>query len=285
VRWGRWFALAALVAGAALPAQHRFRLTGGEGAVFGRPFELVVERAWPAAAAAQPFDEAPFHPLEVRLLDARVRLEGGLCVERRRYSAVALRSGEVAIGPFAVRSRGPDGQESGAGFAVPPLQLRSLLPEPPGDVEWPGDVRDAPLPARRWPYVAAMSAVLLVAALRWRTHRRRAAGPTAPAPAELARAALGALPVPDEGDAARQAFYAALAEIVRTCAGAAFAVRAEVRTSEELVARAARGALPLRRCLWACDLVKFAAGRPAAAERERAVAAAAEFVAAVEDGA
>ena len=39
-------------------------------------------------------------------------------------------------------------------------------------------------------------------------------------------------------------------------------VRAFMHTSEELIAVVPVGGAPLRQCLFACDLVKFAASRP-----------------------
>ncbi|MCA8977167.1 MAG: hypothetical protein KDC98_20770, partial [Planctomycetes bacterium] len=118
-----------------------------------------------------------------------------------------------------------------------------------------------------------------------RTATAAPAAPSTPSPFELARSELRALPAPDdEDDDARLYYYTALCAILRRFASGHHGILAEVRTSEELLAVTSHGAEPLRGCLSACDLVKFAASRPSAAAHEQAREQAARYLSAVEEG-
>jgi len=280
----------ALVWCATLPAQLSFRLDVGDSALeFGRPFELEVERGWPRDHWPQPFDERGLDGLQLRLLAADTREQDGRLIEVRRYAAVARRVGELVLGPFVLRTRDAQGREQARTFEVPPLTVASTLPDPPGAIEWPGDVRDR---RRAWPWrvvLGCLAALLVLGFAGARAGRRRAvatstdSGAKVPSPAAIARGELAALVAPPADAAAQLAFYVALAAIVRRYSSARYAVQAEVRTTEELVDAVASGQAALRDCLSACDLVKFAAARPGAPDHERARRAALQFVASGEE--
>lgn len=158
-----------------------------------------------------------------------------------------------------------------------------LLQDPQAfaDLEWPGDVRDAP--AFAWPWWLGLAALLLVAGARWQRTRRRprpvASAAAASAPTAWAR--LQALALPADA-AATGAFYTELKALVRLHCRERFGLRADVATSEELVR-----ALPLQpalpRCLSACDRVLFGGALPGAEEHRDSRDAALAFAAAGRD--
>lgn len=251
------------------------------GVTFGAPFELWIERSWPRDHAPQPFDALSLLPLEADELGAELVEDGGRLVETRRFLASCWRVGEVELGPFVLRTRDGAGREHVARQETARLTVRSSLPEPPGPVEWPGDVRelrgDAP-----W-LLTLLLAGVVTAALGGLAFRRRrlpaaAAPPPGPTAADLARAEIEALAAPDGRVEEIERFYVALAGIVRRYAEREFGIRALVRTSEELVAGVPRGGDPLRDCLQRCDLVKFAADAPGARQNAEARDRALRFV-------
>ncbi len=251
---------------------------------FGTDFELVIERSWPRSHRPQPFDPLRLLPLSTAELETRVSPAGDRLVELRRYRAAMWRVGEFELGPFDLRTKAADGQLWRSGSAPIRLTVRSVLPEPAGPIEWPGDVRDRAR-AATWPWwvgLAFLAVTVGIGYRRWRRSRPMPVpeAPPAPSPTELAHAELRALEAPaEEADAAAvERFYIALAEIVRRYATRAFGVDAVVHTTPELVAVVPRGGDPLRECLFACDLVKFAADRPVAAAHEKARARARSFV-------
>ncbi|MCA8953377.1 MAG: hypothetical protein KDE27_27945 [Planctomycetes bacterium] len=252
---------------------------------FGREFELAIERSWPVGHAALPFDPLALLPLAAVELGADARQVGERLIETRRFRATAWQVGELALGPFVLKTRDPDGGEHAADSGELQLRVRSALPEPPGELEWPGDVRDRPRPTS-WllPVAVALAALLLGGGVwRWRVRRALpAAEAPGPTPAELARTELAALALPDQA-AAIEGYYVALAEIVRRFAERRYALRAFVHTSEELVAVVPIGGDPLADCLFACDLVKFAVVRPASAAHTAAKTEALAFVDAADD--
>ncbi|MEO6598041.1 MAG: hypothetical protein ABIP94_25130 [Planctomycetota bacterium] len=278
--------MAVLVVGGAVPAQAIEVVCAqpANGLTFGEPFEVTVVRSWSLGMEPEPFDEKVLAPLSVELASEHVESSSSsqgvpsTLVERRRYVAKAYVTGEVRLPPIEFRWRRGDAVETST-CTPAPFVVRSVLPEPPGDVEWLGDVREWPVERSRlwwlWVLAAAVGKGLWS---RWRrsgatTRPTQAPGP---APHALALAQLAALPKPGGANAEIEAFYVQLTDIVRAYSEQRFAVRAAVCTSEELVRRVPLGAEPLQQCLFACDLVKFGARRPATEEhgaaRQRAIA-------------
>ena len=252
-RWQRSLLLVWLCA-AALPAQTpRLRAElPAAGLTFGEAFALELELP-PPVVGAQPFDERQLLPLQVELLAQEATAAGG---ERRRYRARCLRSGEVAV--FDLR-----------------LQVSSSLPEPAGELEWPGPVRALPVAASRWWLVAGGCLLLVTVALRWRRPRSAPAVPPAPVPVADHAALLAALPLPGDGDPVP--FHQQLKQHLRDHCEAQLGVRAAAATSEEL-GRALQQPPVLLQALAVADGVLFAAQRPAAAVHAAARAAAVQFV-------
>ncbi|MCR9247837.1 MAG: hypothetical protein NXI31_22645 [bacterium] len=248
---------------------------------FGTPFELVVERSWPPTHAAQPFDPLGLLPLGLEEVEAGAVIDEERLVETRRYRATAWQVGELELGPFTVRARLAAQPELMAEAPKVRLVVESVLADPPGEIEWPGDVRDRRA-GSALPVILALAVVLLGAGIAFQRRRSRRAAAAEPAvvepsSAEIAERELLALALP-RSEAAIEEFYIELAEIVRRHATREFGIAAVVRTSEELVAVVPVDGDPLRDCLFACDLVKFAVDRPATAAHERARQRALEFV-------
>jgi hypothetical protein len=103
-----------------------------------------------------------------------------------------------------------------------------------------------------------------------------AAAPAVVDPTALAVAQLAALDV--EGDVL--VFHTALAEIVRNHLAARLGHPVAHLCTEELANLHPGPAGAVQRCLWACDLVKFAAQRPPPGARRAAYHAAQQLVAA-----
>ncbi|HEX5052544.1 MAG TPA: hypothetical protein VFZ65_12275 [Planctomycetota bacterium] len=238
-----------------------------QGLSFGADFEVEVARAWPANGEPEPFDERALAPLSLQFVEKRDwPAPPGMAGDRWRYRARAYVAGELQFAPVRFRYRRGDRTET-VRCTPRALLVQSVLPEPPGDVEWPGDVRELPQRGTRlWWLAAACALVGLGLWSRWRRPRSAAPPPAAPAPAvhTIALAELDALAAPGENAAEIEAFYVQLAEIVRSHSERRFAVRAAVRTSQELVRSVPVGGAELGACLQACDLVKFAARRPTA---------------------
>jgi len=273
--------LAVLMSGTTLQAQRVIVDTPDRGAVFGEPFELSVLRAWPRDHDPQPFDPAELAPLELREIEVSMVASGAELIERRRFEAVVFEAGEIVFAPYELRTRDPGGREHVAEFAVDALMVRSSLPEPPGGIEWPGDVRELQK-ARIWPLVVAALALLGLSGLGLLRKLRPAVAPpvvpVGPTAAELARQEIDALELPGSDRERLEAYYLALAVVVRRFAKRRLGVRAFVFTSEELIAVVPVGGDPLQQCLFACDLVKFAAARPEQAADAEARARALAFV-------
>lgn len=252
-RWQRSLLLVCACASTLLAQAPRLRaeLPAG-GLSFGQPFALELELP-PPVAGAQPFDERQLQPLVVELLAQQPTAAGG---ERRRYRARCLRSGEVAV--FDLR-----------------LQVTSSLPEPAGELEWPGSVRSLPVAASRWWLLAGAGLLLVPVALRWRRPRTAPVVPTQPVPVADHAALLAALPLPGDGDPVP--FHQQLKQLLRDHCEARLGVRAGAATSEEL-GRALQQPPALLQALVVADGVLFAAQRPAAAEHAAARAAAVLFV-------
>jgi len=261
---------------------------GGPQVGFGAPFAIEVRHDVHGARIAEPFDEQSLAP-------AVLRREGGEAhtivasegrVTRRgvqRFTARVFASGEVVLPAPVLRVREANGTVHTVTGEPTKLAVRSILPDPPGDIEWAGDVRELP-GSTAWVWFAA--GLLLVGLGAARFLRRRPIAVPAPVavapgppPPEPVLDQLAALHIAADADAAAvTAYYTALAEIVRGYAGRRFSIAAFVRTSEELLRSVAAGGAALAPCLQACDLVKFAALRPVAAAHEATRAAAAQFV-------
>ena len=252
-------ALLALLVAIGVPAQQspppRVQLPA-EPVVFGQAFELSV---WTSSRAA--FDVALLSPLEVELV--AVEPQAG-SVTHRRYRARCYAVGTVAL----------------ACDPAVELVVNSALPQPAGELEWPGDGwRTAAESSGGWHWaiiagVAALGAIAIVGRRR-RPPARVARRATTTVPFD-AVAALRALQIGD-GPQPGTRFCAELKAIVRRHCAQRLSLPAHVRTSEELVGAArppARG--ELAPCLRACDLVLFG-NAPFAAElpeelRRRAIA-------------
>lgn len=269
------------VLGATLPAQVELEVlwrVPRAGLTFGDRLPVEIVRRWPAGAEAEPFDERVLAPLQLQLVTAQPLAPGG---ERRRYDTRVFASGELVWPPLALVVRLADGGTARAVCQPPPLVVRSLLPEPPGAVEWP-DVVAAPAFPRPLVWLLG-GAVLLVGALWWQRGRTRvptlAAAPV-PDGASAVLAALHALTVPAASASPTDvaAFYRQLAALVRAHGARHLPVPADTRTSEQVIAAVAAGAAELRACLQRCDAVKFAAARPGEEAHAAARAAALAFV-------
>lgn len=220
--------LAVSVCACLLPAQ---QVTApGEPIVFGEPFELVV-------ACEPAFDDAHLLPLQVELLS---RVADG-AREERRYRARCYELGEVTLA------------------LDPPVRLvvASCLPDPPGELEWPGEGWDLPTQATMslWPYVAL--AGFLVGALVGFLRRKPAAIGEAPVVASDTWDALQALQDLHASQLAAAAFYLELKAIVRKHCAQRFHLPAAVRTSEELMSALPNAKQALQPCLATCDMVLF----------------------------
>lgn len=237
--------------------------------VVGEPFVVVVE----VRGDAPRFEPVPrqWRPLVVE----DVQLEAGVAGRTRFLVTVrGYRAGECDVGPVQV------GLADGSTGTSRPLRLdlRSALPEPAGELEWPGDVREPA--AARWPWwLAALAVGALGCALRWQWRRRPVPKVSVPIPipstSDIA-AQLAALALPQQQDD-WEPFCVAVKALLRTHLAAAHALRAEVATSEELL-RALAAPRPLARCFATCDLVLFGASRPALASSSAVRDAALEFV-------
>jgi hypothetical protein len=248
-----------------------------DGLAFGDTLELEVVRRWPVDAVPEPFDAAALAPLLVSLTAVEPLDAHG---ERRHYRAAVCAAGTVVVPPLVLRARLRDGSVAETRHSPPPLQVRSLLAEPAGDVEWL-QVFAARSRGHVLPWLLG-AAVLLLGGLWWqrgRTWVHVGAAPAPPPPPDHL-AALRELIVPPEQapPAAVLAFCVRLAALVRDHAGRRLPVPVATRTSEEVVASAAAGVGWLRACLQHCDAVKFAAALPTAAAHAAARQAAIEFV-------
>ena len=149
------------------------------------------------------------------------------------------------------------------------------------------DIRDikglVPVPFNWWWLALLALVLLLVCVVVWWWKRRQpktAPKPVAPPPTPL-EIALAALQRLREADLPVAEFYTQLADIVRQFIEGRFGLHAPERTTEEFLAEAnltERHLALLRTFLVEADLVKFARHRPGQADRQRAFAAAENFV-------
>lgn len=268
---GLWLLAAALPAA----AQTVVARSAATSVACGEPFDLVVDATWPESLspplALEPRQLAPF------VVESIVDETNGPGVRRQRLRLRGYVAGELALGPLVLQFPGAGGVRTARSERLP-VAVRSGLPEPAGDYEWPGDVRDLPRGALPWWWGAPVLGLGLGV---WWWRRRRPspiravlAAPPASSAADLP-ARLRALPLPRDA-AATVAFHAAVKALLREHLQARWQVDTQVATSEELLRRAAAPALA--ECLAACDHVLFAASRPGSAAAAHTRDLAAEFV-------
>jgi hypothetical protein len=247
---------------------------------FGEPFGLEVRRTAAAGSLFAPFDPARLRPLQLGPVERRVvpAAVAGDEVEVLRFAARCFAVGEVRIAPFADAVRLVDGRAIEVACPGIVLQVASILPEPPGDVEAPHDGRtEAVADARTWWLALAAAVVVGFGVARW-GRRRRAASPTVaavpagPSLAQRTAAELAALSIADAE------YFARLAACVRGFVGEHAGVSTTAKTSEELWRTHDVVDGSLRTCLWACDLAMFAAIEGDATKREASRAAALAYV-------
>ena len=198
--------------------------------VFGAAFEVSV-------VSAGPFDPASLSPLVVKVVEREVAGDE----VRVRLEARCYELGEVALAVNPPRA----------------LRVLSALPEPAGELEWPSDGYELARPApSRW-LVAGVTAFVIVAAyVGWRRLSRLR--PVRPRDEIVdvwdAKAALLALEVDvDEVDIV----FAQLKSILRRYCRERYGLRAEVRTSEELLSALPGAQKQLSPCLRRIDQALF----------------------------
>jgi len=293
VSWapGRRGVVAVLVLAAGLPAQATatYERLPAAGLRFGDAFELLVRVELARQEACDALPTAAFLPLQVELLsvsDASPAPAGA--TQLWRYRAVATHLGPLAERQLAVPVRTADGTQRELSLRLPPLQIASVLPEAPGELEW--DLPLRALPAARWPWLLGVL-VLVLSGTLWFWRRKTAQfepqiEPPVTAPREAAAAvalrALQDLPLPASGDAAAaDAFAGALVAILRRFLADHSGMPADARTTDELARLWPVAETPLPQCLALCDCVRFAALCPPPDQLAAAVAAATSAVAAV----
>jgi len=237
--------------------------------------------------------------LHTEIIDPRPGVEGGL-VWQQTITATSYASGVVEIPALAVKyAPKPVDPDSEPTFehelATEPLKIevRSALTSQDSVFE-PRDITGTLMPPAEplspWVWAAIVGAVVGATALLgllilWlRRLARRPAPPILPEVWALrALAELEAAGLIDRGRAKQ--YYYSLSEIVRVYIERKFGLAAPEMTTEEFLSTLARnrGALPydaerLRDFLQACDLVKYAAFTPRAAEAGQALSIARAFI-------
>jgi hypothetical protein len=176
------------------------------------------------------------------------------------------------------------------------VTVRGLLDAAPEGLADPLTVEaPAPLfPARRaiWPWLAVVAAILaLGGVLAWSWIRSRRSGapgvvqPELP-PEVIARRALAELRAARlDSEAAVEAYYVAVSQVLRVYLERRFGLHAPERTTEEFLPEIERSGVlapaqcrELRRFLTQCDLVKFAALHPGADVHGEVLATATDLV-------
>ena len=190
--------LAACAASAASAQQQTLRVLAlPESVDFGVPFEIVVERDWPADASPPRWSPEMLEPLRVetrsRALEELATPGGARVVEKRSLRAWAFAVGELSVGERALEVRG------------------ALDPAAPGAFEEPALPQPAPpvgvlLTRAVALLLLAAASVFLVATLR----RRPRPLPALPDGVGLLRAWAAAPRLDDGGAALRAAMDAAL---------------------------------------------------------------------------
>jgi len=266
-----------------------------ERATIGTPIRYTIEVT--ADPGVQVIVEQPTERIgDLDIIDFGVeptRTTDGRTVIVRWFSLVGWTAGDVELPAPGVRWQRGDAEPEAVATSPTHLTIESVLATVP-DAK---DIRDIKsveaVPADLRPYYVLAAGLLVLGVLAWlirrwrrRPERVRAAAPPPP-PHEVAAKALAEL-------ARRRllhggAFvehYTTLAAIVRAYVEQRFALRAPEMTTEEFLGASARDARLagahrslLGQFLRECDLVKFARHVPAIVDGERALAAAARFVA------
>jgi hypothetical protein len=260
---------------------------GANAVDFGSAFPLEVVRSWRNDLTPEPWDAKALAPLVVRPEGVSRREDAVHVQETLRFAAYAFAAGDVVVDVPSFVAATRDGRA--AASSEPQrltLQVRHAVDSAaPGPIELPGE----PVPERK-PWIAwAFGASLLagIGAFVVARRRRRAASnvpehapPPVVDPAVRARESLAALrgrPVATTDEDV--AFHDDVARVLRTFVAERWGVRTAERTSEELAAAVDGASRPaLVSSLGACDLVKFARHASCAAERERVLGRAVEFV-------
>ncbi|MCE9634657.1 MAG: hypothetical protein K8T90_03040 [Planctomycetes bacterium] len=271
------------------------RITAGATEVeLGRGFPLTVVRVWSRDLAPSDWEDRALAPLSVRLLNVSRRENDRRVEETRTYAAYAFALGDVTLPPRAISATPAPDRRSGAAETIrtaasAPLHLRvgpTLDPSAPGEPELPGGPLREPFPWRTAAIVAvaalAATAILVRRARRARPHETNAESAPTPPPGPDVEALARLRAVRDRAASDLPADFVETSAIVREYLAARFDVHAPEMTSEEIAVALARLEASPRALLHdvgaRCDLVKFAAAPPTAADRACLLDAAERFV-------
>lgn len=267
---------------------------GAEEVELGSAFPLTVVRAWSKDLVPAEWDDRSLAPLHVRLEEITRREDDRHIEETRRYRGYAFTLSDVVIPAPVLTARPKNGGRQRATEADGiRLRIRPALdPTSPGPPELPGEPLPEPFPWTPWVLgVTAALAALMVGLVRL---RRRPPTPDVPVLAEpppipphvraLERLRRLGERTPRGLDEIRSDVVEA-SDVVRGYVAEQLPLRAWEKTTQEiLIAPETRRSLGpahqavLQDLLTQCDLVKFAAHAPSAAERSRLLHTAEVFV-------